>query len=223
MDPQPGQVETKQMEDQFASFRKTLIDMNCVLGQMQEDSAESNPKIASLKDGIFCLELALMFYEEANLAVQAGAWFAAASVASSSLESVLLSKCFFQEEEIKALPKFQKFDRRYDADFGLFARSLDLGKLLEIANELSWFPDDGISEILRSFLASYFDEETLSSVIGQFEGISNIGRICAGHVRKYRNLLHPAVCLKERHQPSKEAGLTATFLFTIAFGSLAKV
>jgi len=36
-----------------------------------------------------------------------------------------------------------------------------------------------------------------------------------------RNLLHPAVCLKEGRQPSKDAGLTAAFLFMIAFTSLA--
>jgi hypothetical protein len=200
------------MQDQFAVLRKFLFEMNSVLDGLQAGPAKGNPRVASFKDGVFCFELALTFYEEANLAVQAGAWFAAASVASAALESVLLSKCLFQEEEIKALPKFQKLKPSFKADFGLFVRSLDLGKLLEVANELSWFPEGGIPKTFTTHLTGHLDESMLSSLIGLFEGNPNVGQTCADHVREYRNLLHPAVCLKEGRQPSKDAGLTATFL-----------
>jgi hypothetical protein len=111
--------------------------------------------------------------------------------------------------------------RSHRADFGLFARSLDLGKLLEIANGLSWFPNDGVPKTFMNYLAGGLDEATLSGLLGLFEGNLNVGRTCAAHVREYRNLLHPAVCLKEGRQPSRDAGLTATFLFMIAFTSLA--
>jgi hypothetical protein len=79
----------------------------------------------------------------------------------------------------------------------------------------------GIPKTFTSYLAGYLDESTLSGLIGLFEGNPNVGRTCADHVREYRNLLHPAVCLKEGRQPSKDAGLTAAFLFMIAFSSLA--
>ena len=220
---QPAGAESRDMEDQFTILRRLLIEMNNVLDGLQAGPGKSDPKVVSFKEGIFCFELALTFYEEANLAVQAGAWFAAASIASSALESVLLSKCFFQEAEIRALPKFQGLKRSHKADFGLLARSLDLGKLLEIANELSWFPDGGVPKTFTSYLAGRLDAATLSGLLELFEGNLNVGRTCATHVREYRNLLHPAVCLKEGRQPSKEAGLTATFLFMIAFTSLAGI
>ncbi len=220
MNPRPEKTQTELLQDQFAIFRKLLVDMNGVLDGLLAGPAKGDPRIASFKDGVFCFELALTFYEEANLALQARAWFAAAAIASSALESVLLSRCFFQEEEIRALPKFQKLKRGYREDFGLFARSLDLGKLLEIANELSWFPTGGVPKTLTSYLARHLDEGTLSNLIGVFEGNPNVGRTCADHVREYRNLLHPAVCLKEGRQPSKDAGQTATLLFIVAFASL---
>ncbi len=170
---------------------------------------------------VFCFDLALTFYEEANLALQAGAWFAATPIASSALEAVLLSKCFFQEADVKALLKFQSLKRSHKGDFGLFARSLDLGKLLEIANELSWFPDGGVPKVLTSHLAGYLDEGTISALLAFFDGYKNVGHICAHHVREYRNLLHPAVCPRTGRQPSKDVGLTAAFLFMVAFTSVA--
>ena len=208
-----------EIEDQFAALRGFLVGMNAALDALQAGRAKGDPRITSFKDGIFCFELAVKFYEEAGIALQAGAWFAASSIASSALESVLLSKCFFQEDEIKSLPKFQKLKRSYKADFGLFARSLGLGKLLEIANELSWFPDGGVPKTFTNYLAGHLDEDTLTHVI-EYLSDPNVGRSCAKHVLEYRNLLHPAVCLKEGRQPSRDAGLTAAFLFMIAFSSL---
>jgi hypothetical protein len=209
------------MQDQFAILRKRLIDIKTDLDGLLAGPMKEDPKIASFKDGVFCFELALTFYEEANLAIQAGAWFAAIPIASSALESVLLSKCFFYEEDVRAIPKFQRLKRSYKENFGLFARSLDLGKLLEIAKELSWFPDGGIPKTFTNLLGAHLDEGILSGLIGLFAGSPNVGQVCADHVREYRNLLHPAVCLKEKRNPSRDAGMTATFLFMIAFTSLA--
>lgn len=222
MNGKPG-AANEFMQEQFASFRSSLDELRRILDRAQMGPASSDPRVASFKDGIFCLELALMFYEEANRAVQAEAWFAASSIASSALEAVLLSKCFFEEDRIRKLPKFAQLKKNHKGDFGQFARALDLGKLLEIAAEVSWFPDSaGLPRIMTSYLSSHLDEAALSDLILQFQGIADVGRACADHVRKYRNLLHPAVCLKEGQQPSREGAITATFLFMIAFVSLAR-
>jgi len=135
------------------------------------------------------------------------------SIASSALESLLLGKCFFHEAEIRALPKFERLKKNHKGDFGLFARSLDLGKLLEIANDLSWFPGGGLPRTLTSHLACYLGEGTIGELVELFKAYPNVGLICAQQVREYRNLLHPAVCLKSGRRPSKDAGLTAAFLF----------
>ena len=209
------------MQRQFAGIRDVLLKMNGVLNAPQ--AAGTDPRtIASFKDGVFCFELAMTFYEEANNALQAGAWFAAASIGSSALESVLMSKCFFQEAEVRAIPTFQKLQPKHKGDFGLFARSLALGKLLEIADELAWFPGGGIPKTLVIIFGHYLDEGTLAGLDRIFEASPNVGQVCAKYVRERRNLLHPAVCLKEGRQPSKDVGMTATLLFLIAFVSLAK-
>lgn len=212
-------METKDFQDQLASFRSALSGMNALLEGLRTGSPD-DATISSFTDGILCFQLALTFFEEANLTIQVGAWFAAAAVASSALESMLLCKCFLQEAEVRRLPTFQTLKRKYRQDFGLFARSLDLGKLLEIADELSWFPDGGIPKTFSDFLAGHLDAGSLAAFLGLFEGDPNVGRTCARHLREYRNLLHPAVCLKENQQPSKVAGMTATFLFMIAVLSL---
>jgi hypothetical protein len=111
-------------------------------------------------------------------------------VASSALESLLLHKCFYQEAEIRALLKFQRLKRNHKDSFGLFVRSLDPGKLLEVANELSRFPDGGLPNTLTSHLALHLDEGALSGLIGLFDGNPNVGKLCAQHVREHRNLLH---------------------------------
>ena len=220
MNPQRTATGTQMMQEHFAIFRKAVADMSALLDGLQESLGKNDPKIRNLSDGIFCFELALKFYEEANLALQAGAWFAAASIASSALESVLLNKCFSQEAEIRALPKFQNLKRSYKADFGVFARSLDLGKLLEIADELSWFPNRGVPTTFTNYLAGHIDELTLAKLVEIFEGDPHIGKSCARYVRNHRNLLHPAVCLREGVQPSKDTGLVTTFFVMIAFLSI---
>lgn len=223
VNPSSEVTQTEVMQNQFSRIRTVLTEMTNALDELQACRVVTDPAIAGFKDGVFCLELALTFYEEANLAVQAGAWFAAAAIASSALESLLLHKCFYQEAEIRTLPKFQRLKRNHKDSFALFVRSLDLGKLLEVANELSWFPDGGLPKTLTSQLAVHLDEGALSGLIGLFNANPNAGKLCAQHMREYRNLLHPAVCLKEGRQPSKDVGLTATFLFMVAFTSLAGV
>ena len=213
-------METQTPQDQFAAIRKVLTEMNAFLERLRNSPINDDPKIAGFTDGIFCFQLALTFFEEANIALQAGAWFAAAAVASSALESMLLSKCFLQEAEVRGLSKFQTSKPKYRKDFGIFARSLDLGNLLQIANELAWFPDGGVPKLFSDCLAEHLDADTLATLLGLFEGGPNVERTCARHLREYRNLLHPAVCLREQRMPSKEAGMTATFLFMIAVLSL---
>jgi len=38
----------------------------------------------------------------------------------------------------------------------------------------------------------------------------HVGLVCSKHLREYRNLLHPAVCLREGRQHSTNARMTAT-------------
>jgi hypothetical protein len=67
-------ANTALMHEVFTGIRVAVADHLRRL-----DGLPATPKVAEMKDCFLCLEIALSFYEEANRAVQANAWFAAAS------------------------------------------------------------------------------------------------------------------------------------------------
>jgi hypothetical protein len=81
-----------------------------------------DPNVANMKDGLACCELAFTFYEEANRAVQAEVWFAAAAVAAAALEAMLLAKMFTNTDEVAQPASFKKLLAKHKGDFGNFAR-----------------------------------------------------------------------------------------------------
>jgi hypothetical protein len=148
------ETNTQAMLDQFASLRAHLDELQSRIPKLPATDLNSQ-KMTDLADALFCMQLSLTFYVEANTALQAGAWFAAATIAASALEAVLLGKCLLAQDEIRALPKWKSFKKSYTTNFGAFARSLDLGKLLEIAKELSWFPPMGLPKQFQKTMSDY--------------------------------------------------------------------
>jgi hypothetical protein len=183
-----------------------------------------HPKIANLKDGITCGQLAVVFYEEANRAIQAEVWFAAAAVAAAALEAMLLAKMFMNTDEVVKLASFRKLIDKHQGDFGTFARKeMNLGKLLDMAKELAWFQSGGIPSLLTEMLAQYLDRDTLTELTVIFKDEPSAGYTSADLLRQYRNLLHPANCLKQDVLPTKDTGLRATFFCLVAYASLGSI
>lgn len=174
-----------------------------------------------VKDALFCIKLFMAFYAEAYKAVKAGAWFAAASVSGAALEAMLMARCLFSADSVKSLPKWQHLHKNHKGDFQVFIRSMDLGKLLEIGEQLCWFQSgDALPQQFLKTMSAFVSENDLKGIQSLFRGARNIGQLCATYVREHRNLLHPAVCLKEGREPSTEAGMAATMMFLIACTAL---
>jgi hypothetical protein len=211
---------TQIMQDQFNKLRQHLDGLADSLETSRSNTPDGDGKYKQMQDWIFCMKLAMTFYEEANHAVQAGTWFSATAISASALEAMLLAKCFLQMDRIKSLPKWANLKRSHKADFGLLMRSMDLSKLLDIAELLSWFPSTGIPDVFLETMRPYLNAQTEADLTALFASTPNVGLVCSKHLREYRNLLHPAVCLKEGRQPSPNAGMTATFLFLIAITAL---
>ena len=183
-----------------------------------------HPNVANMKDGLACCELALTFYEEANRAVQAGVWFAAAAVAAAALEAMLLAKMFTNTDEVAQLASFKKLLDKHQGNFGSFARKeMDLGKLLDMAKELAWFRPGGVPSLLTKMLAQYVDQDTLTALTVIFKDSPSAGYTSADLLRQYRNLLHPAFCLKQDVHPTKDTGTRATFFCLVAYASLSSI
>jgi hypothetical protein len=183
-----------------------------------------HPNLANMKDGLACCELAFTFYEEANRAVQAEVWFAAAAVAAAALEAMLLAKMFTNTDEVAQLASFKKLLDKHQGDFGRFARKeMDLGKLLDMAKELAWFRPGGVPSLLTKMLAQYVDQDTLTALAVIFKDSPTAGYTSADLLRQYRNLLHPAYCLKQDIHPTKDTGIRATFFCLAAYASLSSI
>jgi len=208
----------------FEQIRLQVGALKASLGPLLAMPEDSEPyrKAAEIVDALFCFDVAMTFYSEANRAIQAQAWFAGAAVSASALEAILLANCFGHQDRIKALPRWKTLPSKLKKDFRIFARSMDLGKLLDIARELKWFPSGGLPEEFLAAMTAYSDASTMTQIRDFFSVSNDVSQICSNQVREYRNLLHPAVCLRENQQPSELAGQAATLVFLVAFTSLCK-
>jgi hypothetical protein len=200
-----------------ATMRSTLAEWRDLLGTVPSDL----PGLANMKDAVACSEMALAFYEEADRAVKAEVWFAAAAVAAAALEAMLLAMMFSETDQVAQLGKFKKLLGKHRGDFGSFARNeMDLGKLLDMAKELAWFPTGGVPSLLTGLLEQHVDQGTLTALTVAFKDSPSAGYASADLLRQYRNLLHPACCLKQGICPTKETGIQATFYCLVAYASL---
>ena len=206
-------------------FEETRVAIRRRVKELEQtiptDSAMKNQR-QCLLDGCFCSLLAIDFYDEANRAVQVEAWFAASAIAACALEAALLAQVLYQEPAVTSLPKWGEIQKKYEGDYGRFVRALDLGKLLEIADQLDWFSNQGIPATFLGVMRRYADERTFEGIRQIFRGHENVGHICSRYLLETRNLLHPAVCLRENRSPSAAAGMFGTFVALVAFMSLAE-
>lgn len=208
------------MADQADFASKYSIDL-CAYRDLLATLPSDLPGASNLRDGIACSELALVFHTEANRAVQAEIWFAAAALAAAALESMLLAKMFMNAEEVVKLPTFRKLLDKHNGDIGSFARKMDLGNLVEMAKQLGWFRPGGVPSLLTDMLSKHVGMTTLMALTAFFKHSQSAGYEAADLLRQYRNLLHPASCLKQEAQPTKETGMRATYFSLVAFASLA--
>jgi hypothetical protein len=211
------QAQTDLTAEFSTAARSVLAASRNLLDMLPDD----HPDVANMKDGLACWELAFTFYEEANRAVQAQVWFAAAAVAAAALEAMLLAKMFTNTDAVTQLASFKKLLDKHQGDFGSFARKeMDLGRLLDMARELAWFRPGGVPSLLTRMLAPYVDQDTLTALTVFFKDSPSAGYTSADLLRQYRNLLHPAYCLKQGIHPTKDTGIRATFFCLVAYASL---
>src|ERR1035438_8447648 len=214
-------MDDQEQTDFTAEFstaaRRVLVAYRRLLDTLPGD----HPTVGNMKDGLACCELAFTFYDEANRAIQAGVWFAAAAVGAAALEAVLLAKMFTNTDEVAQLASFKKLLDKHQGNFRSFARKeMDLGKLLDMAKELAWFRPGGVPGLLTKMLAQYVDQDTLTALTVIFKDSPSAGFASADLLRQYRNLLHPAYCLKQDIHPTKDTGIRATFFCLVAYASL---
>jgi hypothetical protein len=223
--PDPAKLENgmngQARPDLTMEFSTVTRNMLAAYRNLLDMLPSDHRNVANLKDGLASCELAFMFYEEANRAVQAEVWFAAAAVAAAALEAMLLAKMFTNTDEVAQLASFKTLLDKHQGDFGSFARKeMDLRRLLKVAKELAWFRPGGVPSLLINMLAQHVNQDTLTALTLIFRDSPSAGYASADLLRQYRNLLHPAYCLKQGIHPTEDTGIRATFFCLVAFSSL---
>lgn len=202
--------ETELMSAEFERLNRMCLTMEQQIEELEGKTVHTE-KLATFREGFLTMRIAMLYYSEANRCVQAEAWFAASTVGSAALEALLLARCFFDSEKVKIIPKFRNLKTKDTRDFSHFARLLDLGKLLEIADSLSWFQTSEFPALLRGYMTPYFSSEDMEALIKPFQASPDIGQLCAKRLQENRNLIHPSVCLKKGELPSAQVGMVGTF------------
>lgn len=118
------------------------------------------------------IEIATFYNSEARRCVKSRSYLAATIMQVSALEAALQAMCFLYPKEVKRTTIFQrkrfKGGRYRAVEFSLY-------ELINIADELVWFPAKKINWGKRTTLAGFAHE-----------------------IRKLRNFVHPGVWARER-------------------------
>ncbi|HEV2462257.1 MAG TPA: hypothetical protein VGT04_00500 [Acidobacteriaceae bacterium] len=122
-------------------------------------------------------KLANFYHKEARKCVKGRAYLAACVMQGAALEATLHAMCFLYPEKVKKTTVYQrkKFRRKRN-------RALDFKyyELINIADELSWFPPKKVTWGKRATLAGFVHE-----------------------LRKLRNYVHPSVWAPENPETMK--------------------
>lgn len=137
-------------------------------------------------------EIATFYNHEARRCAKSRGYLAACVMQVSALEAALQAMCFMYPRDVKQTQTFQRkrFKKsRYRAlEFSLY-------ELINIADELSWFPSKTVSWGKRTTLAGFVHE-----------------------IRKLRNFVHPGVWARERRPRkfSKQSHAVILEVFDVA-------
>ena len=147
-------------------------DAVCSLGNIQGFAPKrvGDDCFVSVSDRL--VKLAVFYHREAARCVRGRAYLAACVMQGAALEASLQAMCFLYSEPVKKTSVFQKKKFRRKRNKALEFKYYEL---INIADELSWFPPKRITWGKRTTLAGFAHE-----------------------LRKLRNYVHPGVWVPER-------------------------
>jgi hypothetical protein len=172
---------------------------------IREHLPERNAPDETLREFHFAQRLGGLtkFYQrEAIRCFETQALFAASILTASALESLLMQFCLTDKARVvestlwRALPKF-KVKPFLET---LQSRPVTLGFLLKLAKDMAWFPVGPISNQFRSKIVEEFGEanrQQVLSFVDDFSSADELFQMMTDLAKDGRNLIHPAVCIRE--------------------------
>jgi hypothetical protein len=179
-----------------------------------EHLTELNAADEVLREFHFAQRLGVLteFYQrEAIRCFEAEALFAASILTASALESLLMQFCLTDKAKVVestvwiALPK-SKVKPFLET---LQSKPVTLGFLLNLAKDMSWFPSGAISDQFRSKIVEEFGEtnrQEALSFVDDFSSADELFQLMTDLAKDGRNLIHPAVCIREGLELASSTG-----------------
>jgi hypothetical protein len=183
-----------------------------------------NPELRAERDEmrftVQSLGVAVSYFEEAIKCINNEIYFAGAVLGSAMLESMLIALVLLKKDEIKSSAAFGiKFSKTPEAVLEFIKRA-DLGSLLEVAQRLDWFRNDRIPSVFEGAFISRLESDAKVELRGILTGIPDLGVFASSQARRFRNLIHPGLCLREGIDlDSADAKLACLYLI-FAFSTL---
>lgn len=165
------------------------------------------------------VELTEFYRCEAIRCFEAQALFAASILTASALESLLMQFCLSDKARVAEFTSWKALPKSQDKPFleTLQSKPVTLGFLLNLAKDMAWFPVGPISDEFKTKVIENFGEENRPEVLAfadEFSSADELFELMADLGKDGRNLLHPAVCIREKRALDDRAG-KETFVFLI--------
>jgi hypothetical protein len=146
------------------------------------------------------------------------ALFAANVMGAAFLETFLLWRCLGDDKRVCSTKAWQSSHKGKRLPFLKKLSKMDLGTLLSIGKELSWFSTSAeISPFFRMNLETHFGQ-SVADVVCKY--VPPDGHSSAILSHDLRNRLHPGKLIREEFEFSDSSGAFASFCLLLAFTSM---
>lgn len=183
-------------------------------------NSEAREVGSQLSLGIESVKLAMFYLEEAQRCLVSQAYFASGAFGAAALEAMLLTKCAMSKSEVTSLPSYAMLPPKLTRDYTTFLLSQDLGKLLQIAEQLKWLNVSDIPHYFELMVLKQVEPSVASIMRDMISSMKSIGDEAGKYAKLYRNGIHPASCIRQDLKLDKSSGLAGCTFVLLAIAAL---
>ncbi len=201
-------------------MRSILAGYRSLLDHIPPASAALAIEKTEMGFALDALTLALVYFEEANLCIQSGAFLSGGIVGAAMMEALLIAFGMLRKEDVEKTVCFTQKNAKTQKSVFDWLKHSDLGSLLEIAQDLKWFECSGVPETFKTLMSPYLSLADQAELYSSLDGTADLGNKAAAAARTYRNFVHPGRCLRDSVALNPEFGRLGCFYLVLAFAVL---
>lgn len=208
---------------QFENLETFISTFELVLAQFRATPAVATPEAHQQLSAMLRLsKLTLFYFKETTICLSASAFFAANVMGAAGLESLFLVMCLAQKDAVLRASTWKRFSKGKTGSFLTALGKMNLDKLIELGDEMNWFPKNGIPESFKRNMEQHFGSRITQEMVALLPGVDNLPVIAGSISRESRNYLHPEKCLREEIDLTQTSGITACLFMLLCFSAFAE-